>query len=64
MRDLNLECKCFGSNPVVLTQKQSVRHLETYKEIDNFNAMQYEKDLMKRTRITSAGGKQTLAERI
>ena len=31
--------------------RKSVRELETYKEIDKFNSIQYEKDLMKKSRL-------------
>ena len=31
--------------------RKSVKELETYKEIDKFNSIQYEKDLMKKSRL-------------
>ena len=31
--------------------RKSVKELETYKEIDKFNSIQYEKELMKKSRL-------------
>ena len=35
----------------VLKTRKSVRELENYKEIDNFNSLQFEKDLMAASRL-------------
>ena len=42
---------------VVEATKKSVQHLNNYSEIDKFNAMMHEKDLVKKARIDSKHAK-------